>query len=127
MYKRHSYHFLGATIGLALIPVPVLGGLIGNFIGGIMGTFINQKGNDLILAIAIEKGWTFFNFVDQNYIVSETVLQKAGYDLFTTHSFPTRSFSTSDFSTQSFKTNSFDIILLRRGVVGIRTIGYSTV
>lgn len=119
-----SFGVLGTTIGQALIPVPILGGLIGNFIGGIMGTIIYQLGNDLILAIAIDKGWTFFNFVDQNFTVPESVLQKAGYDLFLDHSFSTQSFSTFSFSRQSFKTNSIDIIPLKRGVIGIRKIGY---
>lgn len=119
-----SFGVLGTTVGQALIPIPILGGLIGNFIGGLMGTVIYQQGSKLILAICIEKGWTFFNFVDQDYTVPEHVLRRAGYQLFETKTFQKESFSKSTFSTVSFHTNSIEVIPLKRGIIGVRKIGY---
>lgn len=121
-----SFVVLGTTVGQALIPIPILGGLIGNFIGGLMGAAIYQQGNKLVLAIAIEKGWTFLNFVNQNYTVPEHVLRRTGYQLFETKTFQKESFSNSSFSSVSFQANSIDIIALKRGVVGVRKIGYTT-
>lgn len=119
-----SFGVLGTTVGQALIPIPILGGLIGNLIGGLMGTVIYEQGSILILAIAIEKGWTFFNFVDQDYTVPEHVLRRVGYQLFETKTFQTDSFRKTSFSTVSFQLNSIDIIPLKRGIVGVRKIGY---
>ena len=62
--------------------------------------------------------------MDQDYTVPEHVLQRTGYQLFETKTFQTESFSKSSFSTVSFQTNSIDIIPVKRGIVGIRKVGY---
>ncbi|PFO85773.1 hypothetical protein [Bacillus cereus] len=119
-----SFGVLGTSIGQALIPIPILGGLIGNFLGGLLGTAIYQQGNQFLMAIAIEKGWTFFNFVDQDYTVPENILKRAGFQLFESTSFMTESFNKASFSVTSFQGNSIDIIPVKRGIVEVRKIGY---
>lgn len=66
----------------------------------------------------------FFNFDFSHYTVPENVLNRAGFQLFESTSFMTGSFNKASFSVTSFQGNSIDIILVKRGVVEVRKIGY---
>lgn len=114
----------GAAVGQLVIPIPILGALAGNLVGSTFGAVVFEGANQVVLGICVESGWTFFGMVKQDYIVSEDVLRHAGYDLFTTHSFPKQSFSTSSFSVQSFNANSLSFTPVRRGVISCNAIGY---
>jgi hypothetical protein len=114
----------GAAVGQLIIPIPMLGALAGNLVGSTFGAVVFEGANQVVLGICVESGWTFFGMVKQNYIVSEDVLRHAGYDLFSTHSFPKQSFSTGGFSVQSFNVNSLNFTPVRRGVISCNAVGY---
>jgi hypothetical protein len=115
---------LGASLGQALIPIPIVGAIAGNIVGSTMGVIVYQGGQHAILGICIESGWTFFGLVQQDYVVPDEVLRQAGYDLITVQSFETQSFSTESFSDSSFSINSLGIAPVRRGVIGCTRVGY---
>lgn len=114
----------GAAVGQLIIPIPMLGALAGNLVGSTLGAVVFEGVNQVILGICVESGWTFFGSVKQDYMVSEDVLRHAGYDLFSTHSFPKQSFSTGSFSIRSFRVNSLSFSPVRRGVISCNVVGY---
>ena len=114
---------IGASIGQIIIPIPMLGSLVGNIVGSSLGAITFQGVNQVILGICIESGWTFFGTVKQNYLVSSTVLSNAGYDLIDINSFSIESFSINSFSIQTFNVNSLSFTPIRRGVISCNIIG----
>ena len=118
-----SFGMSGAAIGQVIIPIPVLGALVGNFVGSTLGAITFEGANHIIMGICVESGWTFFGLVDQDYVVSEQILRSCGYDIICLESFQTKSFSVADFATSSFNTNSLSFHPLRRGVFKCGVIG----
>lgn len=114
----------GASIGQLIIPIPLLGALVGNLVGATLGGVLHNGINQTMLGISIENGWTFFGLVKQNYVVSDDVLKQVGYDLITVHSFKPHALNVNSFAVQSFSPTSLGFIPLKRGVIASNTIGY---
>lgn len=114
----------GAALGQLIIPVPVLGALLGNLVGSTLGSLGVTYANGRVLGICVESGWTFWGLVEQSYAVPEHVLQAAGFDLFAKQTFEATSFGMASFNAQPFKTDGIGFTLLRRGVVGFNAVGY---
>lgn len=118
-----SSGMLGATFGQIIIPIPMLGALVGNLVGSTLGAVAFEGANQAILGICVESGWTFFGIVKQDYTVSEEILKQAGYDLFSIKTFSKQSFSTNSFTVQSFKNNSLSFTPVQRGVISCNVVG----
>lgn len=114
----------GAILGQMVIPIPMLGALIGNLVGATLGATCSSYANNKVLAICVETGWTFWGFVDQNYIVPEEVLKEVGFDLFSHEIFMPEQCDLNRFSTRTFQENHIGFTVLRRGVISFNTIGY---
>lgn len=76
-----SIGVLGASTGQALIPVPILGALIGNFIGSTCAAIIFEGSKSIFLSFFIESGISFFNIVKQDYTIPREILEKCGFNL----------------------------------------------
>ncbi|HLE88358.1 MAG TPA: hypothetical protein VI727_11930 [Candidatus Brocadiaceae bacterium] len=72
---------LGASTFQTIIPVPLLGALIGNFIGITCAVLIFEGNKSIFLSFFIESGISFFNIVKQDYIVPREILERCGFDL----------------------------------------------
>lgn len=114
----------GAALGQMLIPVPILGALLGNLVGSTIGAVGVSYANNKVLGICVESGWTFWGLVDQSYVVPEHVLREAGYDLFAPQYFKPELFSVNKFNVQRFQTDRIGITFLRRGVIAFNTVGF---
>ncbi|MEM5513387.1 hypothetical protein WNY79_10885 [Pseudoalteromonas sp. AS84] len=114
----------GATLGSFIIPIPVMGALIGNIIGSMVGATVFQYSHSITLGICVESGWTMFGFVDQDYQVSEDILKQCGFDLLNLQRFNQANFEPQRFQAQSIEIQTTNISFLRRGVIGISTVGY---
>ncbi len=114
----------GAVLGQMIIPVPMLGALLGNLVGSTLGAVGVSYANNKVLGICIESGWTFWGLVDQSYEVPEEVLKEAGFDLFACKVFKPEQFNATRFNTQYFQEARLDLRVLRRGVISFNTVGY---
>jgi hypothetical protein len=114
----------GAVLGQMIIPVPVLGALLGNLVGSTLGAVGVSYANNKVLGICIESGWTFWGLVDQSYVVPEEVLKEAGFDLFARQLFKPEQFNIARFNSPSFQKNSLSFTVVRRGVISFNTVGY---
>ena len=127
--------FVG-TCGLAagalsqcFIEIPVLGFMIGNFIGSTLGSFAYQISYSATLSFCVDTGFTMFGLVDQDYTLPKDVLEDIGIETFEYESFDYGQITSSEFEYNRFEPDRFeadvvDIKFLRRGVIGVSRIGY---
>lgn len=118
------------TASQAFIQVPVLGFLIGNFIGSAMGAFAYNAGYSTAMSFCVDTGFTMFGLVDQNYELPEDVLKEIGLDIFEYEEFDYERFEHEKFEFSRFEAERFDadvmdITFLRRGVIGVSQVGYT--
>ena len=113
----------------ALVPVPVLGYMIGSFVGSIAGSVIYNAGQQVNLSFCAETGITMFGLVEQNYELPKDVLEEIGvktldYETFELDTFTTDTFQYDTFNYDTFEPDNIGIKYLRRGVIGVSKIGY---
>lgn len=120
---------IAGGISQSIIEVPIIGYMIGSFIGSIIGSFTYNVGYNAVLSFCVETGFTMFGLVEQDYTLPKDVMEQLGIETFDYESFEYKTFETKSFEVKGFKQKTFeqkslDIVYLRRGVIGVRRIGY---
>lgn len=120
---------IGGGISQAFIEVPVLGYMIGSFVGSIIGSFTYNVGHKAIVSFCVDSGFTMFGLVEQDYTLPKEVIEQMGIETFdyeTLHydTFEPESFSFDSFETDTFEPDTLDVTFLRRGVIGVSKVGY---
>lgn len=115
---------MGASISQVLIPVPVLGALIGNFVGSIMAGFVFDGADKLFIAFCINSGFSFFKVVQQDYALPENVLREMGLDLIELDYIELDEIELDMIEPDLIELDTIDITVLKRGLIKVRTIGY---
>ncbi len=120
---------IGGGISQAFIEVPVLGYMIGSFVGSIIGSFAYNVGHKAIVSFCVDSGFTMFGLVEQDYTLPKEVIEQMGIETFdyeTLHydTFEPESFSFDSFETDTFEPDTLDVTFLRRGVIGVSKVGY---
>lgn len=116
-------------VSQGIIQLPVLGYLIGSFIGSVVATFIYDNCDKIFLSFCTKTGCTFFGIVKQDYKIDEEILKSIGIDVFNYEQLIQETFNVEKFELNTFKVNNFekesiDITFIRRGVIGVRKIAY---
>lgn len=113
----------------SIIHIPVLGFMIGSFVGSIVGAFTYSAAQCTLMSFCVDTGFTMFGLVEQDYRLPDEVLQEMGIDRFEFESFGVEGFEAPTFDLPSFEVEAFDyptigMTILRRGVIGIHRVGY---
>jgi hypothetical protein len=114
----------GAALGQALIPIPLLGAMVGNIAGAVVGRLAVDQVGGVVLGLAVETGWTVFGLVKQDHQVPAHLLKAAGWSVIDIHRFQPRQFSVRTFQPMMFHPRTINVQCLRRGVVAFGHIGY---
>lgn len=119
---------MGNAIQLVL-PVPVLGFMLGSFAGSVFGGLTYSKGHDLALSFCTNTGFTMFGLVDQDYTLPQDVLEQIGVKTFEPKKtefkqIVPRSITPKSMFQKQIHPKTIQIYVLRRGVIGVNTIGY---
>lgn len=118
------------TAGLLILPqLPVVGYLVGSFVGSVVGSFVYNAGYKAALSFCIETGVTLFGLVKQDYKLPDDIIEELGletfsFDTFSSDTFEADSFAFDTFAAESIQPDTLGITMLRRGVIGVSTIGY---
>ncbi len=99
--------------------------MLGNFVGSLLGGFVYKELDDIVMALAVEKGWTFFGIVDQNYELLDSVLKEIGLDVFEFDEFEFDEFEFDEFEFDEFEFDEYRpnfISAIRRGVIGVHRV-----
>lgn len=120
---------LGAVGQVVLYELPVVGYMLGSFVGSVVGTFIYHAGYKAALSFCTETGVTLLGLVEQDYKLPDDIIKEMGletfeFETFATETFEPESFAFDTFETESIQPDSLGITMLRRGVIGVSKIGY---
>ncbi len=130
MYFTTAFSTGVGMILQAVFPeAPVVAYLIGSFIGSVVGGFIYNRTESLLLSFCISSGCTFFGIVDQNYELPKEFLDNMGLeqieeDRINSELFEPELFEEATFSAESFEYEKIDVKILKRGIIGVFNIGY---
>lgn len=121
---------IGGGISQAFIEVPIIGYMVGSFVGSLAGSFIYNAGYSTTISFCADSGFTVFGLVEQDYELPEEIVVQMGldtfeYELFDVDRFQIRNFAPSTFSAERFDPGRLDVKVLRRGVIGVSKIGYA--
>lgn len=116
-------------ISQSLIEIPIVGYMIGSFIGSIFGTFTYNIGYKTAVSFCIDTGFTLFGLVEQDYSLPTEIMKEIGlnvfeYETFEHDKFEPDVFSINTFEFETMQPESIEITFLRRGVIGVSKIGY---
>lgn len=120
---------VGAGITQSFIEIPVLGFMLGSFVGSAVGSFVYDFGYSAVLSFCVDTGFTMFGLVEQNYKIPDEVLERLGIKLFDYEKYNYQKYDYKKYNFKQYKFKKhqyaeYDIVLLRRGVIGVNRIGY---
>ena len=130
MYFTTAFSTCTGLIMQAAFPeAPMIAYLIGSFIGSVVGGFIYNQAESILLSFCISSGCTFFGVVDQDYELPKEFLDIMGIEQLEEDSINSELFEPELFEEITFTENSFeyekiDIKILKRGIIGVFNIGY---
>lgn len=131
--EKNTYVIAGAlAMGLALqaiVNIPVVSYMLGSMVGSVLGGLVFEAKEHFFMSLCVEKGYTFFGLVKQDYELPLDVRKKLGYDTFKYDSFQYKSFQSESFEYETVKYEPFDyerldMVVLERGLIGVRRVGY---
>jgi len=114
----------GAALGQSLIPVPILGALLGNFIGSTCAVIVFEGGKTYLLSFFIESGYSFFTIVKQEYELPRDVLEQCGFDLIKLDTIELDTIELDTIELDTIELDTIGIRPLRRGLIEVNCIGY---
>ena len=119
----------GLAMQSVLFELPALGFMLGSFIGSVLGAFLTNIGGNAVIAFCIKSGMTMFGMVKQDYQIPDYILKAIGmdvfeYEKFSFEQFQFNKFEYKNFNYVKFEYDEFEIKPLRRGIIGVRAIGY---
>jgi hypothetical protein len=124
-----SLSFYSGYISQGLIQIPVIGFMLGSFVGSIIGALVYDTGKSICLSFCVESGFTFFGLVTQDYRLPEEIIKEIGvnvfeYEKFQYKKFEFDKFNFTPFTYEKFIPDTININFIRRGVIGVNKIGY---
>lgn len=124
-----SSSFAAGSIVQTFIGIPVLGFMIGSFVGSVIGSFAYNSSCNAVISFCIDTGFTMFGLVEQNYTLPKEILESIGIEVFTYEELEYEKFEYEKFETlkleyEKFEPKTLDISILKRGVIGVNEIGY---
>ncbi len=120
---------MGAAAGGALgsMVAPGIGTIIGSILGAALTRQSVREAERLVMAIAVRQGWTFFGMVNQDYRVPEEILSGLGWDTVDWERVELDRVQLDAVELDSVDADTVEldsVRFLRRGVIGVRQIGY---
>lgn len=117
----------GATWGQVLIPVPVLGALVGNLVGTILAAMLYESSKTLILYPMISSGFTFFGLVTQDYSLPDEVLNELGLTSINLDKIQLDDIVLNEIPLDYSDLDRIDLTILSREFIKVDMVGYRTI
>ena len=117
----------GGAVLQACLPMIPFAYLLGNFVGSMIGSFAFVAYDKAVLSYCVSSGSTFFCLVNQDYTLPDEVLKEVGVSLFEYEKDLPNESTFNAYNLKQYVPNTYNasmISILRRGVIGVRQIGY---
>lgn len=121
---------IGGRIMETIIYIPVASYMIGSFIGASITAGLYSNAKEAYISYVVDNGITMFGLVEQNYAIPKEALCDIGVDVFKIKDFRYKEFKYKEYHVKSFRhkeldyKKGIDIQILKRGLIGIKTVGY---
>jgi hypothetical protein len=118
------------TVGQTVLPeIPVLGYMLGSFVGSIVASITIDIGEKAIISFCADTGFSFFGLVEQNYELPREIIERLGLNVVSLDYIDVKRTQLTRTTLNRHqlnrtKYNTIEIKVLRRGVIGINKIGY---
>jgi hypothetical protein len=121
----------GSALQALLPELPVLGYMLGSFVGGVVGSFVYNTAYGCFMSFCVDKGCTFFGLVKQDYSLPKEIMEELGLAIFEYENFEYEDFVYETFEYETFEYEEFEyapinIRFIRRGVINVGVVGYVT-
>ena len=131
--ERNLYVGVGGLIGgLALqsvIEIPVVSYAVGSMIGSLLGGFVFTAKEQVMMSLCVKNGYTVFGLVDQDYTMPDAVRKKLGFPVYGYEQYQAKEYTFKNYQQKTYDRKIYnwkkmDCIILKRGVIGFRKVGY---
>lgn len=115
---------LGFALQLSGLPFAYL---VGNFVGSMVGSFAYVAIDSAVMAMAVNRGWTYFGIVKQDYTLPEKVAKEIGMEICDyIHVDPISSVPkmVTPVTARPIQASPITVRYIRRGVIGVHQVGY---
>lgn len=107
----------------------MVGYLLGSFVGSALGGIAYKAGQNLFMSFAISNGVTYFGLVDQDYRLSDEILNELGLDVLEYERFEYETADIDFFEPETacigtIRQDGITYSFPRRGVIGLGKVGY---
>ena len=124
-----AFALTAGGITQSIIEIPVLGYMLGSFVGAMVGGITYEYGYSKLISFCVESGFTVFGLVDQDYRLPEEVIEQLGFDLYELDQLVLDEYKQDEFELDSFdldevELDEIQLVFVRRGVIGFNRIGY---
>lgn len=131
--NRDLYVGVGGLVGglalQAIIEIPVISYAVGSMIGSLLGGFVFTTKEQVMMSLCVKHGYTVFGLVEQDYTMPEEVRKKLGFPVYGHEEYQFEKYEFKTYQPQTYEMQKYDwkrmdCIILKRGVIGFRKVGY---
>lgn len=129
-FQMGTAYIVGSLTQTAMPYAPVIGYIIGSMVGSLIAGVIYDVKETFFMSLCIEHNITFFGLVEQDYTLPNKIKKQLGYDVFQYEGvdyekFDYDSMNYEAFNYEPFEYGKLDLVMLKRGVIGVRKVGYN--
>lgn len=120
----------GGALGQMIAPeLPVVGYMLGSLLGSCVASVVLNIGEKCMIAFCVDTGFTCFGLVKQDYQLSEDMLSEMGISIadIPRAEIKQAAVKTAQVKQAELKRKKYETVqltMVRRGVIGVNTIGY---
>lgn len=128
-----SFSYMCGTVSQTALPsAPLVGYMIGSFMGAVLGGFAFEMKEKVFMSICVEKGYTCFGLVEQDYELPQCVKDYLGIETMNIETMKFEDIEEEKMTPETMNPErmhfeTMDIKWAKRGVLGIRKVGYVVV
>ncbi len=111
--------------------LPVIGYMLGSFIGSLGGALFYDTGYSAFMSLCCDTGFTCFGLVEQDYKIPKEILERSGiktfdFSVYAPNKYEYKKFEVTRFNVSRFEYETIKMDFLKREVIGIGKIAYSS-
>lgn len=98
-------------------------------IGSLLGGFVFTAKEQVMMSLCVKNGYTVFGLVDQDYTMPDAVRKKLGFPVYGYEQYQAKEYTFKNYQQKTYDRKIYnwkkmDCIILKRGVIGFRKVGY---
>ena len=114
----------GYLMQLVIPEMPVFAYMLGSMIGGALASVILNITDKYLMAYCCESGFILFGLVTQDYSLPIQALTEMGIEVFEYDKIEINEMEVDTFQFDTFEYDTIEIYSVRRGMIGLRRVGY---